>query len=75
MTTWYGAIKARVRAISLTFAITNNMDDFTLNRLNSTNSSLTGTVGPGREVERSEIPLLAKSFTQPAFLGSVSVDF
>ncbi len=73
---WYADTKFRIHAIFLTFAVTNNMDDFTLNRLNASNSAFPNyPVGPGRELEKSQIPLLAASYIQPAFLGSVSIDF
>jgi hypothetical protein len=74
---WYGEMKTRLRVVTVTFAITNNMDDFTLNRITSANSSYVsnGPAGPGRELEKSQIPLLAASYNQPAFLISVSADF
>jgi hypothetical protein len=76
-TSWYGEMKTRLKVVTVTFAITNNMDDFTLNRLTPANSSYVsnGPVGPGRELEKSQIPLLAASYNQPAFLISVSADF
>jgi hypothetical protein len=77
MVSWYGEIKTRLRVVTFTFAITNNMDDFTLNRLTPSNSSYVsnGPVGPGRELEKSQIPLLAASYNQPAFLIAVGADF
>jgi hypothetical protein len=74
---WYGELKTRLKLVTVAFAITNNLDDFTLNRLNSQNSSFAANfpVGPGRELEKSQIPLLAVSSTQPAFLVSLSADF
>ncbi len=74
---WYGEIKARLRVVTATFAITNNMDDFTLNRLTPFNTSYVsnGSVGPGRELEKSQIPLLAASYNQPAFLIAIGADF
>lgn len=73
---WYADTKFRIHAITFTFAVTNNMDDFTLNRLNSSNSAFPNyPVGPGRELEKSQIPLVAASYLQPAFLGSISIDF
>jgi hypothetical protein len=77
MASWYGEIKTRLRVVTFTFAITNNMDDFTLNRLTPFNTSYVsnGPVGPGRELEKSQIPLLAASYSQPAFLIAVGADF
>ncbi|GEM_PF-1002539 len=74
---WFGEIKTRLRAVTVTFAITNNMDDFTLNRITSANSSYVsnGPAGPGRELEKSQIPLLAVSYNQPAFIITVGADF
>ena len=74
---WFGSLKARVKAVSITFAITNNLDDFTFNRVTPQNSAfpLNGPVGPGRELEKSQIPLVAVSNTQPGFLISLSTDF
>jgi hypothetical protein len=74
---WYGEIRTRLKVVTVTFSITNNMDDFTLNRLTSTNSSyvLNGSAGPGRELEKSQISLLAASYNQPAFLIAVGTDF
>jgi hypothetical protein len=74
---WYGEMKTRLRVLTVTFAITNNMDDFTLNRITSANSGYVSNfpVGPGRELEKSQITLLAASYNQPAFLISVSADF
>jgi hypothetical protein len=76
-TSWYGEIRTRLKVVTVTFSITNNMDDFTLNRLTSANSSyvLNGPAGPGRELEKSQISLLAASYNQPAFLVAVGADF
>ena len=77
MLAWFGSAKVRIKAVSITFAITNSLDDFTFNRVTNTNSSIpfTGQFGPGRELEGSQIPLKALSNTQPGFLISVSTDF
>lgn len=74
---WYGEMKARLRVLTVTFAITNNTDDFTLNRITSANSGYASSfpVGPGRELEKSQILLQAAGYNQPAFLVSVSADF
>ena len=74
---WFGSLKARIKAVSITFAITNNLDDFTFNRVTSLNSSfpITGSFGPGRELEHFQIPLQSLSGSQPAFLIAISTDF
>ena len=74
---WFGSLKARIKAVSITFAITNNVDDFTFNRVTSQNSALSfsGSFGPGRELEYSQIPLQAASYSQPGFLITISTEF
>ena len=74
---WFGSLKARLKAVSITFAITNNLDDFTFNRVNSSNSAfpVNGPVGPGRELDHFQIPLQALTGSQPGFLIAVSTDF
>lgn len=75
--TWYGDLKTRIKNINLTFTVTNNLDDYTLNRLTPTNTNLTftGDYGPGRETDRTGTPLRAASSNNPAFLISAGVDF
>lgn len=75
--TWYGELKARVQIINLVFSITNNLDDYTLNRITPDNSpyAFTGPLGPGRETDKTQIPLEAMSSSQPGFLITAGVDF
>ena len=75
--TWYADLKTRVKNINLTFTVTNNLDDFTLNRLTPQNTNLvfTGDYGPGRETDRTGTPLRAAAVNNLAFLISAGVDF
>lgn len=75
--TWYGDLKGRIQNIFLTFAVTNNLDDFTFGRLNSGNTSFpnASTIGPGRETDKDGILLKTASSNQPAFLISAGIDF
>jgi hypothetical protein len=75
--TWFGSLQARIKAVSITFAITNNLDDFTFNRVTTANSAfpVNGPVGPGRELAYSQIPLQALTGSQPGFLIAISTDF
>ena len=74
---WFGSVKARIKAVSITLAVTNNQDDFTFNRVTKLNSSIpfAGQFGPGRELDRSQIPFQAASYSQPGFLVAISTDF
>jgi len=74
--TYYGGAKFRLQDIAFDLGITNNVDDFTLNRVNQTNSIIpnVGPIGPGRENELG-IPIVSPSTNVFAFLFDAGINF
>ena len=75
-TTIYGGAKFRVQDINFNLGITNNIDDFTLNRITSSNSSfpVSGQVGPGRETPLG-VPFVSSAAKDFSFIFSAGINF
>jgi hypothetical protein len=74
---FYFKIRARLRVLFFEFHVTNNQDDYTLNRLSpaSTFIPFTGNFGPGREADGPGSGLRGFSYQNPGFLIRAGVEF
>ncbi len=74
---WYGKARIRIRSIFIDLQITNSMNDFTLARLNTSNTNfpLPLPVGKGNETDGLELPLSSTSYVNPAVAVDMGVSF
>jgi hypothetical protein len=74
---FYLKVRARLKILFIEWHVTNNQDDYTLDRLtpSSTVIPFTGSFGPGRETDGPGIPLRSFSYNNPGFLIRTGVEF
>lgn len=74
---FYGHLKARMKAVFVNFYITNSPGDFTFARLTNKNSILPNNqpIASGNEVEGLAVPLVASDYNNWAFMTDLGVEF
>jgi hypothetical protein len=74
---FYLKVRARLKVLFFEFHVTNNQDDYTLDRLSpfSTFVPFTGNFGPGREADGPGSGLRGFSYQNPGFLIRAGVEF
>jgi hypothetical protein len=74
---FYLKVRARLKVLFIEWHVTNNQDDYTLDRLTSSSTVIpfTGNFGPGRETNGPGIPLRSFSYNNPGFLIRTGVEF
>ena len=74
--TFYAHLKARISAIFLNFYMTNSVGDYTFGRLNGLNSAIgANPVGLSNQLQELQVPLVAGSYSEIAFLFDAGVHF
>jgi hypothetical protein len=74
---FYLKIRARLKVLFFEIHVTNNQDDYTLDRLTPASTSLpfTGNFGPGREADGPGSTLRSFSYQNPGFMIRSGVEF